>query len=99
MNELKDILLRRDNRYRTWDGDGMMNRTVYGGDRPSNPAPGYAAAPAPGYAAAPAAGYAAATSAGYAAAPAPQQQAAAAAGCARPAAHRIQANSAQTADL
>ena len=79
MNELKDILLRRDNRYRTWDGDGMMNRTVYGGDRPSNPAPGYAAAPAPGYAAAPAAGYAAATSAGYAAAPAPQQQAAAAA--------------------
>lgn len=72
MNELKDILLRRDNRYRTWDGDGMMNRTVYGGDRPSNPAPGYAAAPAPGYAAAPAAGYAAATSAGYAAAPAPQ---------------------------
>lgn len=77
MNELKDILLRRDNRYRTWDGDGMMNRTVYGGDRPSNPAPGYAAAPAPGYAAAPAAGYAAASSAGYAAAPAPQQQAAA----------------------
>lgn len=71
MNELKDILLRRDNRYRTWDGDGMMNRTVYGGDRPSNPAPGYAAAPA--------AGYAAATSAGYAAAPEPQQQAAAAA--------------------
>ena len=79
MNELKDILLRRDNRYRTWDGDGMMNRPVYGGDRPSNPAPGYAAAPAAGYAAAPAAGYAAATSAGYAAAPAPQQQAAAAA--------------------
>lgn len=79
MNELKDILLRRDNRYRTWDGDGMMNRTVYGGDRPSNPAPGYAAAPAAGYAAAPAAGYAAATSAGYAVAPAPQQQAAAAA--------------------
>lgn len=79
MNELKDILLRRDNRYRTWDGDGMMNRTVYGGDRPSNPAPGYAAAPALGYAAAPAAGYAAATSAGYAAALAPQQQAAAAA--------------------
>ena len=77
MNELKDTLLRRDNRYRTWDGDGMMNRTVYGGDRPSNPANGYAAAPAAGYAAAPAAGYAAATSAGYAAAPAPQQQAAA----------------------
>ena len=80
MNELKDILLRRDNRYRTWDGDGMMNRTVYGGDRPSNPAPGYAAAPAPGYAAAPAAGYAAATSAGYAAAPAPGYAAAPAAG-------------------
>ena len=44
MNELKDILLRRDNRYRTWDGDGKMNRPVYGVDRPSNPDSGYEAA-------------------------------------------------------
>ena len=27
MHELADILMRRDDRYRVWDGDGMMNQT------------------------------------------------------------------------
>lgn len=40
MHELADILMRRDDRYRVWDGDGMMNRTD---SRPEKPA----AAPAP----------------------------------------------------
>lgn len=41
MHELADILMRRDDRYRVWDGDGMMNRTD---NRPEKPAP--ATAPA-----------------------------------------------------
>ena len=40
MHELADILMRRDDRYRVWDGDGMMNRTD---NRPEKPSP----APAP----------------------------------------------------
>ena len=36
MQELADILMRRDDRHRVWDGDGMMNRVTA---TPSTPAP------------------------------------------------------------
>ncbi len=39
MHELADVLMRRDNRNRVWDGNGMMNREEYPDRRPSNPAP------------------------------------------------------------
>ncbi len=39
MYELRDILMRRDERYRVWDGDGAMKKTVVSVDRPSEPAP------------------------------------------------------------
>ena len=39
MHELADILMRRDERYRVWDGDGMMNRVEYSSSRPENSAP------------------------------------------------------------
>ena len=40
MRELADILMRRSNRYRVFDGDGMMNRIRAEYDRPvSAPAP------------------------------------------------------------
>ena len=73
MNELKDILLRRDNRYRTWDGDGMQpppRQVMRQRLRPDMRQPPRLSSRR-------------------------QRQL----GCARPAAHRIQANSAQTADL
>ena len=38
MHELADILMRRDNRNRVWDGDGMMNRTEYTGSCPERQA-------------------------------------------------------------
>ena len=38
MHELADILMRRDNRNRVWDGDGTMNRTEYTGSRPERQA-------------------------------------------------------------
>ena len=37
MHELADILMRRDERYRVWDGDGMMNRTECTISRPEKP--------------------------------------------------------------
>ena len=43
MHELADILMRRDDRYRVWDGDGMMNQTD---SRPEKPAAAPAPAPA-----------------------------------------------------
>lgn len=37
MHELEDILMRRDERYRVWDGDGMMKRTEKTDERPETP--------------------------------------------------------------
>ena len=39
MHELADILMRRDERYRVWDGNGMMNRTECTISRSEKPAP------------------------------------------------------------
>ena len=39
MHELADILMRRDNRNRVWDGGGMMNRVDNENVRPERPAP------------------------------------------------------------
>lgn len=39
MHELADVLMRRDERYRVWDGDGMMNRVEFSSSQPKNPAP------------------------------------------------------------
>ena len=39
MHELADILMRRDNRNRVWDGGGMMNRVDNENFRPERPAP------------------------------------------------------------
>ena len=38
MHELKDILMRRDERNRVWDGDGMMKRTELTGNSQEKPA-------------------------------------------------------------
>ena len=38
MHELEDILMRRDERYRVWDGDGMMNRVGCTDNRPEKTA-------------------------------------------------------------
>jgi len=38
MHELEDILMRRDERYRVWDGDGMMNRVGCIDNRPEKTA-------------------------------------------------------------
>lgn len=79
MHQLADILQRRDNNHRVWDGDGMAQRTNTGYGQPVQN--GYGNAGQPGYGAAqqgysqpPQQGYPGAQQQGYANAPQPSVQ-------------------------